>query len=93
MVFDMPSCGGCRTCELACSYHHTGKFNYAFSSIRVIDKENEEGFQIELIEERDGERYACDACKGLKTPACVEYCKESDALLKMIDLLTTKKNV
>lgn len=93
MIFDMPSCGGCRTCELACSYHHSGKFNYAYSSIRVIDKENEEGFRIELVEKRDGDRFACDACEGLKIPACVEYCKESDTLKKMIVLLTSDTNV
>jgi len=22
MIFDMPSCGGCRTCEMACSFRH-----------------------------------------------------------------------
>ena len=93
MFFDMPSCGGCRTCELACSYHHAGKFNYAFSSLRVIDKESEEGFQIELIEEREGVRFPCDACKGLNIPACVEYCKECDTLKQMINGLASKKSV
>lgn len=37
---DINKCVGCRTCEIACSYHHKGYFNPKYSSIRINFKDN-----------------------------------------------------
>ena len=84
MKFDMPTCGGCRTCELACSYHHTGEFTPARSSLKVAEKKDGPGYFISLKEEGDREGFACDGCAGLDIPLCVEYCREVDDLYKIL---------
>ena len=84
MKFDMPSCGGCCTCELACAFHHTGEFAPDVSSIRIIAKEGGTGCQVLLIENSEGKRIACDRCQGLEVPLCVEYCREIDDLGKIL---------
>jgi Fe-S-cluster-containing dehydrogenase component len=91
MKFDMRSCSGCRTCEFACSFHHKDEFNPVISSIKILDKVNEPGFIVELVEEDDGESKACDYCRGIEVPLCVQYCKEKEELTKMIDELRQKK--
>jgi Fe-S-cluster-containing hydrogenase component 2 len=84
MLFKMDKCGGCRTCELACGYHHEGVFRPAMSSIRIVEKEGEPGYAVMLEEETTGSTKACDGCEGLDVPLCVEYCRERDDLAKMI---------
>lgn len=78
MKYDMPSCGGCRTCEMACSYHHTGEFMPSVSSLIVVEKEDGKGCMIELLERKVGERFACDGCEGLDDPLCIEWCRQQD---------------
>lgn len=80
MKRDMPSCGGCRTCEIACSFHHTGEYNPSLSSIRILEKEDEAGFRVLLIEEDGTDGFACDGCLGLDRPLCLEVCRERDDL-------------
>jgi len=84
MIFDFSKCGGCRTCEMACSYHHKGVFQPAASSLRILDKEHGSGFLLELEEEGDLIRTACDGCEGLPVPRCVEVCEEKEELENMI---------
>lgn len=84
MIFDMPSCGGCRTCEMACSFHHEEKFIPAISSVKILDKQNEPGFLVLLVETSDGGNIACDGCKELDVPLCMQYCKESEDLEKIL---------
>jgi Fe-S-cluster-containing dehydrogenase component len=91
MKFDMRSCGGCRTCEIACSFHHSGEFNPTISSIKILDKVNEPGFIVLLVEKNDGKSIACDFCEGIEVPLCVQYCKEKEELAKMINELKQKK--
>ena len=92
MKFDMPTCGGCSTCGLACAFHHTGEFNPGVSSLQVIAKEEGSGFEIRLSEENDEKRLACDACKNLAVPLCMEYCKEIDDLGKILQEFEQKRN-
>ena len=84
MKFDMPSCGGCRTCELACSFHHTGEFMPAVSSLKIAEKTEGPGYVVLLNEEGDGKSFACNGCEGLDIPLCVVYCRESDDLSKIL---------
>jgi Fe-S-cluster-containing hydrogenase component 2 len=85
MKFEMSSCGGCRTCELACSFHHTGEFVPAASSLKVLEKSEGAGYLVWLREEAEGDAYACDGCKGLDIPLCLEYCREMDDLHKIVE--------
>lgn len=85
MTFDMPSCGGCRTCEIACSYHHTGEFKPSVSSIKILDKKDESpGRLVLLLERYDGHSIPCDGCLGLAVPFCVEACEEKEKLQEII---------
>jgi hypothetical protein len=69
---------------LACSFHHTGEFVPAVSSLKVLEKAEGPGYVVLLKEESDGESFACDGCKGLDIPLCVEYCREVDDLYKIL---------
>lgn len=84
MLFDMPNCGGCRTCELACGFRHTGAFTYASSSLIVVDKQDQRGHQIVLLNQVEGLRPACDGCQELDEPLCVQFCREAQDLAGMV---------
>ncbi len=84
MIYDMPNCGGCRTCEVSCSYHHLGIFRPIVSSIKILDKENEPGFWVKIVEENQEPDIKCDGCKGLDIPLCMQVCKDKDDLEKII---------
>ncbi len=92
MRFDMPSCGGCGTCEWACSFQHTGEFSPAVSSLKVLAREEGQGYHIILLAESDGQSLACDSCKGLDVPLCLDYCKESDDLGRILMEFEEKRN-
>ena len=85
MQFQMPSCGGCRTCEIACSFHHRGEFVPSVSSLKILDNKDEPGYSVLIVEETDGQSLACDGCKDQELPLCIEYCRESEDLKKIID--------
>jgi len=84
ILFDMSTCGGCRTCELACSFHHTQEFIPSVSSLKVLDKEDGPGYRVLLVRESSGESIPCDLCKKLDVPLCMEYCREMDDLGKIL---------
>ena len=84
MIFEMASCGGCRTCEMACSYKHKGTFIPHASSIIIIENKARMGFSVQLTEQGGGGRFACDGCKNLDRPMCVQYCHEAEELMAII---------
>ena len=92
MIFKMPNCGGCRTCEIACSYHHKRNFNPAISSLIVHEREMGEGYDIELIEKKEGLRMACDGCLDLDVPLCVQHCEAEKELVKILNDFLRKKS-
>lgn len=86
--FDMPSCGGCRTCEMACSFHHQDEFNPAIASIKIINKEGDVPFRVWLAREGETlsrEEIPCDGCKGLEEPLCLQFCRKKEDLKKILD--------
>ena len=87
-ISDMPSCGGCRTCELACSFRHKGEFSPVLSSLKVLDKRESPGFLVSLVSENEGQRLACDGCKGYGVPLCMQYCKQMEDLEKILKEFT-----
>ncbi len=79
MIFEMASCSGCKTCEMACSIKNTGEFSPAKSAIRILDKEDGPGFLISLEEQDEGMRRACVGCQE-----CVQYCPAGEDLKQII---------
>ena len=87
-AFEMPTCGGCRTCEMACSFHHTRQFNPAVSSIKILNVEGPAPFRVWLV--RDGEAdgiagIPCDVCRELPEPLCLQFCRKRDELKAILD--------
>jgi Fe-S-cluster-containing hydrogenase component 2 len=85
MIFDMEDCGGCRTCEMACGFHHTGSFNPSHSSLRIIDRnDGKPGFLVEIVTQSISSIPTCDGCDGLEQAYCVTYCHKAEELSEMI---------
>jgi Fe-S-cluster-containing hydrogenase component 2 len=93
MIFEMEECGGCRTCELACGYHHTGIFNPSKSSLHVINRgDYQPGFLIHIHLHDEGISLGCDGCIKLEQPLCVKYCHKDEILINMIRTLLSEKS-
>lgn len=93
MIFEMPDCGGCRTCELACGYHHTGLFNPNNSSLHIINRNDDKpGYFVEILLSDKGDFFGCDGCLELETPMCVSYCHQDEDLLEMVKAVIAEKN-
>lgn len=94
MVFEMAGCGGCRTCEMACSFSHLGRFNADVSSLQILESPDGSGFKIRLVEEGEpGGRIPCDLCKGRETPLCLEYCHEEERLREILREFRARKGL
>jgi Fe-S-cluster-containing hydrogenase component 2 len=74
MLFETQACTGCRSCELACSFHHREIFSPSKASIKITDRPNRLGFAISLYEQREADHLACDNCQGEHERYCVKYC-------------------
>jgi Fe-S-cluster-containing dehydrogenase component len=85
MIFDMPSCGGCRTCEIACSFKQREEFIPTISSIKILEKEDGPGYLVFIAEEEGGPEITCDGCKELGVPMCMQYCPKSKDLEKILE--------
>jgi len=67
LCVDLERCTGCRSCELACSFHLFSEFSPEQSAIRI------------LLDEKSGEvefklHSSCDLCKEEEEAQCVKYC-------------------
>ena len=80
MIFEMPSCGGCRTCEMACSFKHRQEFVPSISSIKIVEKGRDPGFLVFLAEDKTGETPPCDGCREIEMPWCLQYCRKREDL-------------
>ena len=67
LYMDTSRCTGCRSCELACSYHHIKAFNPYFSSIKIYRDSQDAHIEYTFLD-------TCDLCKTDKFPACVDAC-------------------
>lgn len=91
MIFELKDCGGCRTCAMACSYKFTGEFNYNNSAIQILEREDLNGFDVELVDDPDAP-YRCDGCVELDTPLCVQFCHFNEELTGFIqEILESEK--
>jgi anaerobic carbon-monoxide dehydrogenase iron sulfur subunit len=62
-VNNINKCVGCRSCELACSFHHQKVFLPEISSIRVLF-DSQYNIQLSIL----------DSCDCEKDPPCVKIC-------------------
>jgi Fe-S-cluster-containing dehydrogenase component len=74
VTFDTERCTGCRSCELACSFHHTSAFQPRVSSIEIANNPGKTGFLATFFREEFEDHKACDRCQGLPGPLCVPVC-------------------
>ena len=84
MKFDLPTCGGCRTCEMGCSFKHEQEFNPSIASIKILDKEDGPGYTVWIVEEGEKRGVPCDGCKEFPVPVCMEFCRERDDLERIL---------
>ena len=67
-------CTGCRSCEIACSFHHNKTFSRNNSSIRIKRNERKGEFEIIINYGKIEELLICDMCADEETPLCVKFC-------------------
>lgn len=75
---DPGRCTGCRACEVACSFYHTGAFQPSAASIRVERSEADGSIWLVLLS-------TCDGCQGEDLPWCVRYCSRGVLEPTMLD--------
>jgi len=68
------NCTGCRSCEIACAYHHRKIFSRKITSIEVRRTEGEGEFGIVLYRQPENGHIACDCADG--DEFCLKYCPE-----------------
>ena len=66
-VVKLDRCTECRTCEIACSFHHAGCFDPTKSSIRAKIDKNTAAVSITLYS-------TCDGCSNEEEPMCSLFC-------------------
>jgi Fe-S-cluster-containing hydrogenase component 2 len=93
LIFEMPSCGGCQTCAIACSFKHTGEFNASVSSIKILEKEDGLGFCVHLIDMAGPNEFVCDGCADLNEPMCLQFCEKSEDLKRILQNFFKKKKL
>jgi Fe-S-cluster-containing hydrogenase component 2 len=93
VIFETKDCVGCRTCELACSYHLKGVFRPTASSIKVVDRQRGLGFAIAIYTQDEDDHLACDHCHGINEPFCVKYCNiiARDELRSLLNKVSKKE--
>jgi Fe-S-cluster-containing dehydrogenase component len=64
---DVKLCYACGTCQLACSFHHTGTFWPDQSSIEVSRNPQTGAIKWHIAP-------SCDGCPSEGKPLCVQYC-------------------
>ena len=86
MDYELEGCGGCKTCEIACSFKHTGSFNHSISSIEIVEREDGKGYFIRIHDDSSSGRIPCDGCLDVDgEPMCVVYCHKREGLLEIIN--------
>lgn len=88
-VFDTKDCTGCKTCAIACAYHHRGVFSLSISSIEIKDLRQKGKFALVFYKKTKDGHLACDKCQGEKEPLCVKYCNflARDELRTLLDAI------
>ncbi len=70
---------------MICSFHHTGAYNPSLSSIKILEKTTGAGYNVLLLKEDGPAGRACDRCRGLARPLCLDVCREESDLTAILD--------
>jgi hypothetical protein len=69
---------------MACSFRRRGEFMPEISSIKILEKEDGPGYFVSILEKNEGQNLACDGCKNLEFPLCLQYCLKREDLEKIL---------
>jgi len=84
-VYNMFSCGGCRTCEMACSYRENKTFSFDGSCIRILEADQGKGYSVSFIHPKGYEENPCLLCLNeQKEPLCIQFCNEPQELADIL---------
>jgi Fe-S-cluster-containing hydrogenase component 2 len=67
IVVSASLCTGCRTCELACSLHHSGSMSPELSSVQIHRSNRTAAITWRVLP-------TCDLCANEEQPLCEKYC-------------------
>lgn len=67
VVVEPELCTACRACELACHYHHNGRFGTSRASVRLRYDADTSELAITFDD-------TCDQCAGEAEPLCAHFC-------------------
>lgn len=82
MLFTFEKCGGCHTCEIACSFKCNQSFNHHESLMRIVP--DGDGFKIRFVEPGEVGSAVCDGCAGLEEPMCATYCHDPERMKEIV---------
>lgn len=95
IVVDNEKCTGCKTCQIACSFHHKKVFNPKIASLEVRRDEEDGTMYVMLYQELNQQakatKLACDACIGEPEPFCVKYCPTGAITVKSMSYQVNEK--
>ena len=77
---NLEKCTGCRSCELACSFHKIKSFEPTQSSIQVC-QDNTTGLMSVVLDNR------CDLCTDEEKPLCICFCAPEALNLSILNEL------
>lgn len=67
LCINLNRCTGCKSCEIACSFHFSKVFSPQISAIRIWRSNVSGDIEISLHSN-------CDLCNKEEEPLCVKYC-------------------
>ena len=67
VVVEPALCTACRACELACHFHHTGRFGTSRRSLRIEYLADDGAVTITFED-------TCDGCPKEAAPLCAHFC-------------------
>jgi len=84
-VYKMFSCGGCRTCEMACSYREHKTFSFDDSCIRILEADQGNGYSVSFMHPEGYEDNPCLVCINEQNePLCIQFCNEPQELTDIL---------
>jgi Fe-S-cluster-containing dehydrogenase component len=78
LAIDVSRCTACRTCEIACSFHHRKCFDPEIASLSVQSARELPKVTVRVYDasspSESGKHLPCDGCSDERIPLCQKYC-------------------
>ena len=78
VAIDVSRCTACRTCEIACSFHHRKCFDPEIASLSVRSAREWPKVTVRVYNASSpferGKHLDCDGCPDESIPLCQKYC-------------------